>query len=274
MGLDDRDYMRERYRERQGLNKSPSRWSFNKAERAQAAANARKAKPKPSKETVWNDKKARREASKHDDTPLGSASWIGRNGGFDEYDRVAAAYSKRRRRRRTASRTSPGRSFNLPPVLIPVLCLASACVPIFADMRRGGWLPDLEPALPFPESGSVAVASDFPMKLVRSRLSVVTSDANAVVQMFDPENGRHAVSVFVAANSAVDVPAPIGLWRMRLIEGRKWHGPTKFFGPNTQFETVTELMEFTPSYSHTIDLNRRVDGNLKTRMMLTGPDPL
>ena len=269
MGLDDRDYMRERYRERQGLSKNPSPWSFNKAERAAAAAKAKQVKAKPKKRTIWNDKKARREA----DIPLGSASWIGRDCEFDEYDRIAAAYPKRRKRpsHRTAS---SHQAISLPRAFIPILCLLSAGIPIFADMRRGGWLPDFAAELPFPESGSVSVASDLPMSLVRSHLVVVTANANAIVQLVDPDSGRHAVSVFVAANSTVDVPVPIGVWRMQLIEGQKWHGPADFFGPNTQFETVAELMEFTPTYSHAINLNRRIDGNLRTRMMLTGPEPL
>ncbi|MEP3145467.1 hypothetical protein [Qipengyuania citrea] len=268
MGLDDRDYMKERYRERQGLNKNPSPWSFNKAERAAAAAKARQAKPKP-KKTIWNDKKARREA----ETPLGSASWIGRDRDFDEYDQIAAAYPKRTRRN-ARRKTTSGSAFPLPRALIPVLCLVGVGIPIFADMRRSGWLPDFEQGVPFPESGSVTVASDLPMAIVRSRLSVVTSDANAVVQLMDPGSGRHALSVFVAANSRVDIPAPVGIWRMRVIEGRKWHGSRDFFGPNTQFETVAQLMEFRVTRGNGIDLHRRFDGNLKTRMMLTGPEPL
>ncbi|MET1081546.1 MAG: hypothetical protein ABWY12_00575 [Burkholderiales bacterium] len=51
MGLDDRDYMRERYRKRRGLS---------------------------SENTRWNSKKSRVE---RDDVPLGSASWIGKDPG-------------------------------------------------------------------------------------------------------------------------------------------------------------------------------------------------
>ena len=273
MGIDDRDYMKERYRERQGLDKGPSRWSFNKAERDQAAANARRAKAIP-KDTVWNDKKARREASRSKDVPVGSASWIGRDCEFDDYDRVAAAYSKRTQGRTATHVVSRKRPSSVPRALIPILCLVGVDLPILADMRRGGWLPDFEQELPFPESGSVSVASNLPIATVRSRLSVVTSDANAVVQLMDPGSNRHALSVFVAANSRVDIPAPVGIWRMRVIEGQKWHGTRDFFGPNTQFETVAQLMEFSPARGNGIDLHRRLDGNLKTRMMLTRPEPL
>jgi len=54
MGLDDRDYMRDRYRKRQGLDPDG---------------------------TTWNDKKARRKQSRaahKKAVPLGSASWVGK----------------------------------------------------------------------------------------------------------------------------------------------------------------------------------------------------
>ena len=135
-------------------------------------------------------------------------------------------------------------------------------------------LPGLEIGVPFPETGSVTVATDLPMSSVRSRLSVRTSASNAVVQLVHPETNRHALSVFVAANSEVTIPAPVGIWRMRVIEGQKWHGNARFFGPNTEYETVAELMEFGHSRGNGIDLHRRIDGNLKTRQMLMGPEPL
>ncbi|WP_086740381.1 hypothetical protein [Erythrobacter colymbi] len=257
MGIDDRDYMKERYWERQG-KKSPSRWSFNKAEREAAR--------------------------KADEVPPGGATWVGKNTSFDQYDRIAAAGFSRKR---NEPRGQHGRRISRQPRqnvssgtrrfaawAIPLLCLATYAIPMLGDLRRGGWLPDTEPGLPFPETGSVSVASDLPMKIVRSQLAVRTSDSNAVVQLVHPETDRHVISVFVAANSEVTIPAPVGIWRMRVIEGQKWHGNAKFFGPNTQYETVAELMEFGHSRGNGIDLHRRIDGNLKTRQMLVGPEPL
>lgn len=135
-------------------------------------------------------------------------------------------------------------------------------------------LPGLEIKFPFPETGSVSVASDLPMSSVRSRLTVRSSESNAVVQLIHPETNRHVISVFVEANSEVTIPVPVGIWRIRVIEGQKWHGNAKFFGPNTQYETVAELMEFGHSRGNGIDLHRRIDGNLKTRERLMGPEPL
>jgi hypothetical protein len=152
--------------------------------------------------------------------------------------------------------------------------LVPVAIGILADAKRRGWLPDFQPAITFPESGSVAVARTLPLGLVQSRLRVSAAEANAVVQLIDPRSGAHALSVFVAANDDVDVPAPAGRWRMRIIEGQRWHGPKDFFGPNTQFETVAKLMEFPARGGNGINLHRRFDGNLPTRQMLTGPDPL
>ena len=257
MGIDDRDYMKGEYWERQG-KKAPSRWSFNKAERDAARKAA--------------------------EDPPGGAIRVGENTSFAQYDRTAAAGFSRIR---TQPRGQHGRTTSKQTLrhvstgtrrfaawAIPILCLATYVIPILADLRRGGWLPDTEPGIPFPETGSVSVASDLPMKIVRSQLTVVTSDSNAVVQLVHPETERHVISVFVAANSEVTIPAPVGIWRMRVIEGQKWHGNAKFFGPNTQYETVAELMDFGHSRGNGIDLHRRIDGNLKTRQMLVGPEPL
>lgn len=238
MGLSDRDYMRDRYRKQGGAASIP----------------------------VWNDKKGRVE---REDVPLGSASWVGKNTEFDEYDRIAMRYGRRRR-------TRTGRAGWTPALrgLIPILCLVPVAIGILADAKRRGWLPDFQPAITFPESGSVAVARTLPLGLVQSRLRVSAAEANAVVQLIDPHTGAHALSVFVAANDDIDVPAPAGRWRMRIVEGQKWHGPKDFFGPNTQFETVAKLMDFPARGGNGINLHRRFDGNLSTRQMLTGPDPL
>ncbi|MFX7926573.1 hypothetical protein ABTK22_19720, partial [Acinetobacter baumannii] len=75
-------------------------------------------------------------------------------------------------------------------------------------------------------------------------------------------------------NDRIRVPVPQGTFRLRLIEGQKWHGPVRYFGSNTSYETAAELMIFAPRAGHIIDLHRRPDGNLKTRMMLSRPEAL
>jgi len=97
MGLSDRDYMRDRYRKQGGAASIP----------------------------VWNDKKGRVE---REDVPLGSASWVGKNTEFDEYDRIAMRYGRRRR-------TRTGRAGWTPALrgLIPILCLVPVAIGILAE---------------------------------------------------------------------------------------------------------------------------------------------
>jgi len=154
---------------------------------------------------------------------------------------------------------------------IILLSALSILVPMYGEMQRKGWLPDLAAAIPFPETGSVTVSRTIRAADIKSRLTVEASEANAVVQLFEPATNRHILSVYVAANNRVTVPAPSGTFRMRLIEGQRWHGTTRYFGPNTSYETVADLMTFEPRSGHIVDLHRRPDGNLKTRVMLSRP---
>lgn len=158
--------------------------------------------------------------------------------------------------------------------IIAVLMVVAAFIPMLGDLKRAGWLPDPETGLPFPETGTVIVAADLPEKSVRSRMTVRASASNAVVQLYDPETGRFRMAVFVRAGEEIYTAAPLGTWQMRVVEGQKWHGPKKYFGPNTQYETVAELMEFREDLHNGIDLHRRVDGNLKTRLMIKGPEAM
>lgn len=219
MGLDDRDYMRERYRDRV-------------------------------KKIRWNDRAGRVEGA-----------WFGPvNRSFDyQHGRFGG------------QRGNAGRTLRWLPFALSLLLIA---IPLLGEAQRAGWLPDGAAAMPFPESGSVTVADQVTRKNISSFLTVETADANAVVQLYDPASGRHVISVYVSKNDRIRVPVPQGTFRMRLIEGRKWYGPARFFGSNTSYETVAELMVFRPRTGHVIDLHRRPDGNLKTRVMLTRPESL
>lgn len=84
----------------------------------------------------------------------------------------------------------------------------------------------------------------------------------------DPRHQRHRRQPSAAAIAVrFALPVPAGTYRVRLIEGRKWHGAKRYFGANTSYETVAKLIEFTPARGHIIDLHRRPRGNLETRMM-------
>lgn len=223
MGLDDRDYMRER----------------------------RRAESKAAK--------------------LASASWIDRKGRVEHdgfrLDAKNASHDYRKGRYRPTPRIAahPWQKWIL------LLSALSILIPLCGEAQRKGWLPDFAASVPFPETGSVTVAEKIRPAAVKSSLTVEASEANAVVQLFDPVTNRHIFSVYVAGNHRITVPAPTGIFRMRLIEGKTWHGTTRYFGPNTSYETVAELMTFEPRSGHIIDLHRRPDGNLKTRLMLSRP---
>lgn len=236
MGLDDRDYMRERYRKRRGL---------------------------PPQDTRWNDNGARveRDDASSDGTTRGGPWFAPKNQGFD--------YQKNRWR--------PGRAKSRPAWLnyVPLgLSALLIAIPMFGDAKRHGWLPDFEREVTFPDSGSVTVARDLNMKRVTSSLLVQTSDANAVVQLYDPETHQHVFSVYVRGNDRVRVPVPRGTYEMRLIEGMKWHGPERFFGRNTAYEIVAKPMVFVHRGGNGIDLRRRPHGGLPTLQMMSDPDKL
>lgn len=252
MGLDDRDYMRERYRKRQGLDDGKVRWGFGKAARDARAAKARDAKSVPLGSASWIDGKSRVEFTE---------PWFStKNRGHD--------YQKGR------YRPSPG--FKAHPLQGWILGLSAllTLIPMYREMKRAGWLPDTSPAIAFPASGSATVWGDLDPRLLRSRIVVTTAAANAVVQLFDPQNDQHILSVYVQKNDRVELAAPVGTWRMRIAEGQRWHGPRKFFGSSTTYETVVKLMKFPRNGWNGIDLHRRPDGTLPTRINLKNPEPL
>ena len=226
MGLDDRDYTRERYRKRQGLG--------------------------PEK-TQWNDRAGRVE--------MASGAWFAsKDQGFD--------YQKGRHRLAPVFPAHPTQKW------IFALSALLALIPAYREVKRNGWLPDLEAAHSFPGSGSVTVSRSVNPRKATAHLRVVTAKANAVVQLYDDETDRHVISVYVARDDDVTVPIPPGTFRMRLVEGDKWHSRTRYFGSSTTSDTVVGLMTFDRHTTRWIDLHRRPDGNLPTRADLTNPEPL
>lgn len=218
MGLEDRDYMRERYRAR-------------------------------AKDTRWNDRTGRVEGAWFDSA----------NRGHDYRHGRFTAHGPRR----------------LWLGWLPfALSLLLTVIPAYYALKREGWLPDPRPGLPFPASGSVTVDRRVDPKSATARLAVVTANANAVVQLFDAETGRHVISVYVRKNDQATVAVPPGDYRMKIAEGQRWHGPRDFFGTSTTYETVAQVMPFRTSAGNGINLNRRINGNLPTRPNWTDPDPL
>ncbi len=219
MGIDDRDYMRERYRAR-------------------------------TKETRWNDRAGRVEGA-----------WFAPvNRGHD--------YQRGRSR---SSRPASGSILRWLPFGLGIVLIA---IPSWHELKREGWLPDPAPELSFPESGSVTLSAGVDPGSEMAQLAVTTADAHAVVQLFDPGSGGHVISVYVRKNDRTTVAVPAGIYRVKIAEGQRWHGRKEFFGTSTAYETVSQLMVFRRAEGHGIDLNRRPNGNLRTRANWRGPSPL
>lgn len=159
-------------------------------------------------------------------------------------------------------------------LLVYGLSLLLTLVPLYGMAQRDGLFPDLLPGKPFPETGSVTISKLLDGRAITSSLTITASRGNAVVQLFDPASDRHLMSIYVAAGHHVRVPVPSGTYRLKLVEGQKWHGTAEFFGPNTSYETAAALITFSRSGGRAIDLRRRPDGNMPTRPDWSGPEPL
>ncbi|MGE4404299.1 hypothetical protein [Pseudomonas sp.] len=254
MGLDDRDYMRERYRKRRGLSLGPTR---------------------------WNEKKSRVE--RDDGVPLGSASWIGKdpgkefemkNPGYKERPNGTARggpwfepknqgfdYQKNRWRPKAARKAAARRDFSWISRVIAPLLLLTYGVRMYTDAKRWDFLPDLGISEPFPESGEFKVRRAYAASQT-SPLGIISGDRKVVVQLLDRQS-EPIFATYVRENDSANVEVPRGTWVLRVIEGKTWHGDTEFFGANTVTEDAIGKMDFN-NMGHRIDLRRRFNGNLHT----------
>ena len=218
MGLDDRDYMRDRYRSRVGGTK-------------------------------WNHRAGRVEGT-----------W------FDSVNR-ALGYQRGRFSSRQASAGWPPRWL----VFAAGMLIGLAATWYWAGR---GWPVLDESAVVFPASGRVTVSRQLDPRTATSRMTVTAGRQNAVVQLFTADTDIHLLSLYVRHGESVTVPVPPGLFRMRLIEGYRWYGPARFFGPATRFETVRALQRFTRERGGGIDLRRSPAGTMHTRTEWRSPPPL
>ena len=221
MGIDDRDYMRDRYRQRQGLG---------------------------SGRTEWNDKKGREQLreNRHGAVPLGSGSWIG-EGWFDEINR-GHTYQKRRYRPRQSKtkKTSSFRSFLADVVLrlgfaiaVPYamyLIYVATIIPAFKGLML----------VPFPDHGSVYVT---PQTDIERRQGLIRFKApegvanNYVVMLHDINRGHDVLGIFVASGRRTKTPIPVGTYRVRIAQGNPatWRGFDKLFGATVVRELLQPL---------------------------------
>ena len=250
MGLDERDYMRDRYRQRQGLEPGATQWNDKKARRELAAAGHKKA------------------------VPLGSASWISATSTgswFASKDRGHDYQRARWRPRR--SRRSP----------LLTMALRAGLVVLLVAAGIGGrfWLAESMSAVlvdrfgqSFPASGSVIVPSSLDMRVVKSRLTAQGGRENSIVQLVDVTTMRPALSVYVRAFERVTVAAPTGQYRVRFIHGPRWGGPDRLFGSGTVQDEVIGVMPFTRSIGHVLDLRLGPDSGLAVQRLSSKPESL
>lgn len=153
--------------------------------------------------------------------------------------------------------------------MLPGLLVLFYATHFLIDAKRNAWFPDFDSARTFPETGTVSVREDALSSDRLAPLTVVASRDDAVIQLLDTASDP-AFTLFVQRETTAVTRAPSGLWRLRIIEGQKWHGPVKFFGPNTNTERALADFDLR-SKGHVIDLRRSPDGNLHTRPELTSP---
>lgn len=257
MGIDDRDYMRERYRQRQGLSAERTTWNERKARRELEGRGYQKAVPV--------DRKGR-------SVPLGSALWISGNG-----KRQSWFERKNRGHDYQSNRWRPSRRSKLPSGLVALSLIAALVVTGFGARdwtaeRYGAII--LAQSHSFPASGTVSVPTNIDMKRVAAKLTVQGGIENAIVQMIDARTGRNALSVYVRAHERVTVPAPIGRFHMRLVHGRDWTDTRALFGKGTLHDEVEGAMRFTRKVGHVLDLRLGHDSNLVVRRINLRPAPL
>ena len=123
------------------------------------------------------------------------------------------------------------------------------------------------PEQPFPATGRT-VATFSKVNSVEpinaAPFQIIAADSNAVVQLLDPATNEHQLSVFVRANEATSTTVPAGTYRLRIGSGPVWYGDAKGFGRHGSYQNALQLLSFTARMGHTIQLERRVDGNLPT----------
>ena len=234
MGIDDRDYMRDRYRQRRELPKA----------------------------TSWNDKKGRVEeawfSSKDQEQDYKKDRWRQRECG------PSTPWAGSRRRSEGFLGPSSLQGWVL------ILCALPIAIGAFHEAKREGWLPDTRQEFEFPETGDVTVNQNVDPRDATSRFSVTTDNAHAVAQLFDLDGG-HVLSVYVRRGSAVTTSVPPGVYRLKVAEGQRWFGPDHFFGNSMTYETVVQTMRFTRRQGAGIDLHRRPGGELPTRPNMDEP---
>lgn len=154
--------------------------------------------------------------------------------------------------------------------LAVVLLFSFQGVRIFDDFRQNGYLPEFGTTVPFPESGEFKVRGRYASGGT-ARFTITAGERNAVVQLVG-RDGIPVFMTFVRMNEMAAVLAPHGTWTLRLLEGDTWYGEEELFGLSSVVEDSRERLTFGNNGGHIIDLRRRFNGNLETNTNWLMPD--
>lgn len=125
--------------------------------------------------------------------------------------------------------------------------------------------------VPFPQTGEVIWFVPPPDGTgAPLTISAPAKGANQhVVRLEDWGSSRLVAIIPVRAGETAKVSVPLGRYQLTLASGTYWKGPEKMFGITGERQKAVAPMHFyrvnNTTTGHTIDLTKRLDGNLETR---------
>jgi len=92
-------------------------------------------------------------------------------------------------------------------------------------------------------------------------------DANSLLKIVRKNDGSTVMSIFIRAGATVEVPVPLGIYRIKLASGSTWYGDSVRFGPHTSYAQLDNdfifAIEGDQYAGHEIRLQKISHGNLK-----------
>jgi len=128
-------------------------------------------------------------------------------------------------------------------------------------------LPQAKPAQPFPSAGSV-IAFQEPAGQTKAGFTIdatATSRALHVIKVEEWNTQRPVLMTFVPGGATVKVDLPLGIYRIKIASGDTWYGMDELFGPGTRVQTGEKPLQFymegNAITGHTLRLQAPVSSN-------------
>lgn len=116
---------------------------------------------------------------------------------------------------------------------------------------------------PYPANGEVLSGPIFIDEDSLSYLKVnASSEYSHVIKLYTPYTDDLVIMFFVRAGQTAKVEIPVGVYEIRVADGKKWYGVDNWFGVNTIATRHDEMYTFDQNSEWTITLFRVKDGNL------------